>query len=433
MRPARRHPYLLAGSCRPRPAGQPDRRLHLAPVVLHGPVRRAASVDGGHVHRARRAAAAARSTSWPTRPGAPAPIAPGGAERRLGLPGPQRPRPVPLAAVAAHRHRPGNALAHSGRGRVTRGSACAATCPRCTARSRRARRSPTGSWPCSTAACATSRTRVDGLPAVLDADGHAVPGLALVLGRARRRPAPAGARPGAGSWPASARLYDLRGTLTGLRELLLLVLGLDELRPPCPGCGRRARHLPAGPGDLPAAAGRPGRLARAATGAGALPAAPLAAARREPDRRRGGGVGAADRQPQPARQRRTGRRHAAQDQPGPAARPVPRLRPPLHGVRARGRRRARRSSAGSCSGCSPSARPAHTAGSIEYVEPRFRIGVQSSLGLDSVVAARADRARARRDTARAATVLTGEPTGTGRPAPTRHDVGSELSETRGRR
>ena len=35
----------------------------------------------------------------------------------------------------------------------------------------------------------------------------------------------------------SARLYDLRGTYEGLRELLLIVLGLD-IRPPCPGCGR---------------------------------------------------------------------------------------------------------------------------------------------------------------------------------------------------
>jgi hypothetical protein len=30
-------------------------------------------------------------------------------------------------------------------------------------------------------------------------------------------------------------------------------------------------------------------------------------------------------------------------------------------------------------------RPAHTKYSIEYVEPRFRIGVQSMIGLDSVV------------------------------------------------
>ena len=60
--------------------------------------------------------------------------------------------------------------------------------------------------------------------------------------------------------------------------------------------------------------------------------------------------------------------------------------------------------------------PAHTAGSIEYVEPRFRIGVQSSLGLDSVIArVPADGLVLGETPLGQATVLTGDPTDSGGP------------------
>jgi hypothetical protein len=60
--------------------------------------------------------------------------------------------------------------------------------------------------------------------------------------------------------------------------------------------------------------------------------------------------------------------------------------------------------------------PAHTAGSVEYVEPRFRIGVQSSLGLDSVVA-RVPSSGLVVDESRLGqgTVLSGAPTDSGGP------------------
>jgi hypothetical protein len=68
--------------------------------------------------------------------------------------------------------------------------------------------------------------------------------------------------------------------------------------------------------------------------------------------------------------------------------------------------------------------PAHTAGSIEYVEPRFRIGVQSSLGLDAVVA-RVPTGLVLNETPLGGTVLTGEPGARG--GPTRLGTTSVLS------
>lgn len=60
------------------------------------------------------------------------------------------------------------------------------------------------------------------------------------------------------------------------------------------------------------------------------------------------------------------------------------------------------------------ATPAHTAGQVEYVEPRFRIGVQSSLGLDAVVG-RVPTGTTLGATPLGTAVLTGDPDSPGGP------------------
>jgi hypothetical protein len=61
------------------------------------------------------------------------------------------------------------------------------------------------------------------------------------------------------------------------------------------------------------------------------------------------------------------------------------------------------------------ATPAHTAGTVEYVEPRFRIGIQSSLGLDAVVARVPTGLVLGETPLGQATVLTGDPSDSGGP------------------
>jgi hypothetical protein len=61
------------------------------------------------------------------------------------------------------------------------------------------------------------------------------------------------------------------------------------------------------------------------------------------------------------------------------------------------------------------ATPAHTAGSVEYVEPRFRIGVQSSLGLDSAIGRVPTGLVLGTTPLGQATVLTGDPSDSGGP------------------
>ena len=76
--------------------------------------------------------------------------------------------------------------------------------------------------------------------------------------------------------------------------------------------------------------------------------------------------------------------------------------------------------------------PAHTAGSIEYVEPRFRIGVQSSLGLDSVVARVPSSGLVVDESLLGqATVLSRRPHGLRRAPPARYDLGAGLRRREG--
>jgi phage tail-like protein len=182
----------------------------------------------------------------------------------------------------------------------------------------------------------------------------------------------------------SGRIYDLRGTLAGLRELLLIILGIAE-RAPCTTCERE-------PGSCqPARSCCPPRPPMTSTwtaprlvlehfrlrrwlqlGAGHLGDEAVVWGRRIVNRSQlGNGAQVGGTQLK-----------ASQDP----------LRDPFHVY-------AHRYTVfvPAAAGTSPQQRrilqrlldfatPVHTVGSIEYVEPRFRIGIQSCLGLDSVVA-----------------------------------------------
>jgi phage tail-like protein len=248
-------------------------------------------------------------------------------------------------------------------------------------------------------------TRVDDLPAVLDP--MATPfldwlaswvGLAVdprLPERTQRR-----------LLARSARIYDLRGTQAGLRELLLLVLGLDEL-PPCHACERERGTCRAARATCPPRPAVPHRW----------PAPPLVL---EHFRlRRWLRLGASQIGDEAVL---WGRRIVNRSQLGNGAQvgstqlkaSQDPLRDPFHvyahrytvfvpaaaGGTAQQRRILQRLLA--------FAAPAGTEGSIEYVEPRFRIGVQSSLGLDSVVARLPAGLVLGETPLGAATVLTGE-------------------------
>jgi len=185
----------------------------------------------------------------------------------------------------------------------------------------------------------------------------------------------------------SARLYDLRGTREGLRELLLIVLGLDQ-RAPCP---QRARE----PGRCRCA--RPGcpppRPARATAASWMPPPLVLEHFRLRRWLRLGEGRIGSEAQ-------LWGRNIVNRSQLGHGAQvggtqlkaSQDPLRDPFHVY-------AHRYTVfvPASAGRTPVQRrimqrlldfgtPAHTAGTIEYVEPRMRLGVQSCLGLDSVIA-----------------------------------------------
>ena len=150
-----------------------------------------------------------------------------------------------------------------------------------------------------------------------------------------------------------------------------------RLCPRVPGLPGAATHLSASPRGAESVGAAP-------PGARALPAAPLVRGRRQHAGRPDRAVGRVDRQAQPARPFRAGGGHRAQGHPGPAARPVPRVRAQVHGVRpCLGRWHAGAAASAGAAGRLGS--PAHTVGTVQYVDPRLRIGVQSSIGLDTVV------------------------------------------------
>ena len=211
----------------------------------------------------------------------------------------------------------------------------------------------------------------------------------------------------------SAQLYDLRGTLTGLRELLIIVLGLD-VRPRCPGCGREPESCaPARPCCPP----RPPEVASwtppplvlehfrlrrwLRLGASRIGDDAMVWGRRIVNRSRlgdGAQVGGTQLK-------------TSQDP----------LRDPFHVYAheytvflpaSSGRTEQQRKV---LQGLLRFATPAHTAGTVEYVEPRFRIGVQSSLGLDAVVARVPTGLVLGETPLGQATVLTGDPSDSGAP------------------
>jgi phage tail-like protein len=211
----------------------------------------------------------------------------------------------------------------------------------------------------------------------------------------------------------SARLYDLRGTPAGLRELLIIVLGLDRLEP-CPGCGREpgtcspARECcPPRPPEVSSWEPPPlilehFRLRRwLRLGASRIGDDAVVWGRRIVNRSQlgeGAQVG-------------TTQLKTSQDP----------LRDPFHvyahkytvflpasaGHSEQQRKVMRR--------LLDFATPSHTAGTVEYVEPRFRIGIQSSLGLDSVVARVPTGLVLGETPLGRATVLTGDPSDSGGP------------------
>lgn len=210
---------------------------------------------------------------------------------------------------------------------------------------------------------------------------------------------------------ASARLYDLRGTYTGLRELLSIALGIDQRRPgPArprePGRCRCARPTCPPTPPVPSQWDPPRlilehfRLRRwLQVGAGRIGSEAQLWGQSIVNRSQlgnGAQVGVTQLK-------------ASQDP----------LRDPFHVY-------AHRYTVfvPAAAGATPTARkvvqrlvdfgtPAHAAGTVRFVEPRMRLGVQSCLGLDSVVARvpsgfvlgdEGDHGRLG-----AATVLTGEP------------------------
>jgi phage tail-like protein len=253
---------------------------------------------------------------------------------------------------------------------------------------------------------------VDGLPADLDAE--ATPYLDWLsdwVGLATDTRLPDAVR--RRLLASSARLYDLRGTLAGLRELLLIVLGLDVLEP-CAGCGRE-------PGSCsPARACCPPRPPEVSSWT--PPPLVLEHFRLRRWLRLGASRIGDDAMV-------WGRRIVNRSQLGDGAQvggtqlktSQDPLRDPFHayahkytvflpasaGLREQQRKVVQR--------LLQFATPAHTAGTVEYVEPRFRIGVQSSLGLDSVVA-RVPAGLVLGETPLGrATVLTGEASDAGAP------------------
>jgi hypothetical protein len=182
----------------------------------------------------------------------------------------------------------------------------------------------------------------------------------------------------------SARLYDVRGTPEGLRELLIIVLGLD-IRRPCPGCGRERCSCRPAPvcceqcGE-PAPSWQPPplllehfRLRRwLRAGASHIGDDAVLWGKKIVNRSQlddGAQVGGTQLKTSqdPLRDPFWVYAHKYTVFVPASAGRTEQQRKVLAGLLAFGA-------------------PAHTAGSIEYVEPRFRIGVQSSLGLDSVVA-----------------------------------------------
>ena len=131
---------------------------------------------------------------------------------------------------------------------------------------------------------------------------------------------------------APAPCFAWRGTVRGLREQLLTLLGWD---PPA-SCGATALHRTVC-GERPLNCAPPperARLRAATAHPRALPAPPVAAPGRRPARRAGDAVGAAHRQPHAARRQHPGRPGTAHHDAGPAPRSPACLRPSLHGVRA---------------------------------------------------------------------------------------------------
>ncbi|MBB2890228.1 phage tail protein [Flexivirga oryzae] len=216
---------------------------------------------------------------------------------------------------------------------------------------------------------------------------------------------------------SSARLYDLRGTYTGLRELLSIALGIDQRRP--------AAQRPHEPGRC--------RCARETCPPTPLVPSPWAPPRlilehfrlRRWLRTDASRVGDEARLWGQSIVNRSQLGNGAQVGVTQLKTSQDPLRDPFHVY-------AHRYTVfvPASAGATPTARrviqrlvdlgtPAHTAGTVQFVQPRMRLGVQSCLGLDSVVARvpsgfvlgdDGDHGRLG-----AATVLTGEPGAPPRP------------------
>ncbi|MDT4939246.1 MAG: hypothetical protein QOG80_2917 [Pseudonocardiales bacterium] len=211
----------------------------------------------------------------------------------------------------------------------------------------------------------------------------------------------------------SARVYDLRGTLAGLRELLAIVLGLD-VREPCPGCGREpdtcspARPCcPPRPAEVSSWAPPPlvlehFRLRRwLRLGASRIGDDAMVWGRRIVNRSQlGDGAQVGGTQLKTSQD-------PLRDPFYVYAHKYTVFLPAASGQTEQQRKVMQR--------LLRFATPAHTAGTVEYVEPRFRIGVQSSLGLDSVVARVPTGLVLGETPLGQATVLTGDPSDSGGP------------------
>ena len=172
----------------------------------------------------------------------------------------------------------------------------------------------------------------------------------------------------------AAKLYPCRGTLPGLRGALLLYSGSTRSTPP----RRPARCAP----ELRAAAAR---LAAAAADPRALEDPPLAVPRRRAARRRRGAVGRDASWAAASSAAPRSRRHAARHDRATASTDPFNVDAHAFTVFVPAGSRAARRRAASARAARRSAEARRSQAKLRFVPPRMRIGIQASIGFDSVV------------------------------------------------
>ena len=158
--------------------------------------------------------------------------------------------------------------------------------------------------------------------------------------------------------------HQLRGTLEGLRRQLLLYLGWTDTE--------QAGRARAGPSR------------RCSSSSTSSCAGGYSSARRGSASNRCSGESASSTAPSSVRRAQAGGTQLIGTQ-DPDARSLSRLRAQVLRLHPRGVRETAMRAARCVERLISLGKPAHTAHQLEFVEPRFRIGIQATIGLDSVV------------------------------------------------